>query len=253
VRSILRQKELHDRAEAQARELAAWNQELAARVAAQVLEIGRISRLKRFLAPQLAELVVTSGDDHLLASHRRDVTIVFCDLRGFTAFADSTAPDAVMAVLHEYHAALGAMIHRHEGTLERFLGDGVMVVFNDPLPCPDPELRAVRMALEMRGRVGELAAAWRARGHRLGFGVGIAHGTATLGRIGFEGREDYAAIGPVANLAARLCDAAADGEILVDPRVAAALEGFALTEPAGELSLKGLARPVAAGRVLGLD
>jgi class 3 adenylate cyclase/CheY-like chemotaxis protein len=252
VRSMLRIKALHDEVQAQKAELAAWNRTLERRVAAQVAEIRRMSRLKRFLAPQLAELVVSGGQDQLLESHRREVTVVFCDLRGFTAFADTTAPEAVMAVLGEYHQALGALVHRHEGTLERFLGDGVVVVFNDPLPCPEPERRAVRMAVAMRERIGSLSREWRARGHALGFGVGIAHGPATLGRIGFEGREDYAAIGTVANLAARLCDAAADGEILLDSRALAGLAGDTRTEPAGELALKGFARPVAAWRVLGL-
>jgi class 3 adenylate cyclase len=251
VRSMLRIKALHDEVQARKAELAAWNRTLEERVAAQVAEIGRMSRLKRFLAPQLAELVVSGGQDQLLESHRREVTVVFCDLRGFTAFADRTPPEAVMAVLGEYHGALGALVHRHEGTLERFLGDGVVVVFNDPLPCAEPERRAVRMAVAMRERIGALSREWRARGHALGFGVGIAHGPATLGRIGFEGREDYAAIGTVANLAARLCDAAADGEILLDSRARAGLAGDTRTEPAGELALKGFARPVAAWRVLG--
>ncbi len=259
VRSILRIKALHDtvreqaaRLEAQAAELAEWNRTLEQRVAAQVDEIERVGRLRRFLSPQLAELIVSSGDERLLESHRREVTIVFCDLRGFTAFAETAEPEEVMGVLREYHAALGELIHRHEGTLERFVGDGLVVLFNDPLPCPDHPLRAVRMAIAMRERVGQLAQAWRRYGHRLGFGVGIAQGYATLGKTGFEGRFDYAAIGPVANLAARLCDEAADGQILLSQRTVAAVEPLVEVEPAGELALKGFVRPVAAYSVLRL-
>ena len=164
--------------------------------------------LKRFLSPQIAELIVSAGDERLLESHRREITVVFCDLRGFTAFAETSEPEEVMGVLRQYHEALGQLIFHHEGTVEHFAGDGVVVLFNDPLPCPDPTARAVRMALAMRARVAELSESWRKQGHELGFGVGIAQGYATLGTIGFEGRYDYAAIGPVANLASRLCDEA---------------------------------------------
>ena len=208
VRSILRIKALHDTVQEQAAQLEEWNRTLEQRVAAQVAEIERLGTLKRFLAPQVAELIVSAGDERLLESHRREITVVFCDLRGFTAFAETSEPEEVMGVLRQYHAALGELIFRHEGTLERFVGDGLVVLFNDPLPCPDPSARAVRMAIEMRARVAELAEGWRRQGHELGFGVGIAQGYATLGRIGFEGRFDYAAIGPVANLASRLCDEA---------------------------------------------
>ena len=209
VKSMLRVKELHDRVAAQAADLASWNKTLEQRVADQLTQIERAGRLKRFLAPQIAELILGDGDERVLESHRRDVTVVFCDLRGFTAFAETAEPEEVMAVLREYHAVLGALIHKHEGTLERFLGDGLMVLFNDPLRCPDPPVRAVKMAVEMRDAVAELTAGWRKHGHELGFGMGIAHGYATLGRIGFEGRFDYSAIGTVVNLAARLCSQAA--------------------------------------------
>lgn len=209
----------------------------------------RVGRLRRFLSPQLAGLIESSGGEALLESHRRDITVVFCDLRGFTAFAESAEPEEVMTVLREYHAALGSLIHRFEGTLERFLGDGLMVLFNDPLPCPDPQARAVRMSVAMREQVATLAAGWRRYGHELGFGLGIAHGYATLGRIGFEGRFDYAAIGSVANLAARLCSEALDGQILIDGKVRAAVDGIAEIEPVGELTLKGFHRPVPAFNV----
>ena len=252
VRSVLRLKALHDQVQAQASELAGWNKTLEARVAEQLGEIERIGRLKRFLAPQVAELVMSSGDERALDSHRREISVVFCDLRGFTAFAEAAEPEEVMGVLREYHASLGALIHKFEGTLERFVGDGLMVLFNDPLPCPDPPARAVRMAVGMRGCITELALKWRKYGHELGFGIGIAHGYATLGRIGFEGRFDYAAIGSVANLAARLCSEAKDGQILVDIKVQSAIESVADSEPAGDFTLKGFHRPVRAFNVRGL-
>jgi adenylate cyclase len=242
VRSMLRIKELHDRTREQAAELAAWNDTLERRVAEQVVQIERASRLKRFLSPQVADLVMASPTMEAVESHRREVTVVFCDLRGFTAFAETAEPEEVMAILREYHTALGVLIHEFGGTLERFVGDGVLVLFNDPIPCPDPCMRAARMAAAMRARLAELAARWRASGHSLGFGVGIAHGYATLGLIGFEGRSDYSAIGTVVNLAARLCSEAGDGHILVDSKVRAALGDVATLEPAGDLTLKGLHR-----------
>src|SRR6266850_3865480 len=181
VKSVLRLKELHDKVSAQAADLAVWNRTLEERVAAQLTEIERISRLKRFLSPQVAELILSSGDDRVLESHRRAITVVFCDLRGFTPFAETSEPEEVMTVLRDYHAVLGALIHQYEGTVERFAGDGVMILFNDPLPCPDPNVRAVRMAVDMRDRVAaELQPKWRKQGHELGFGVGVAHGYATL-------------------------------------------------------------------------
>jgi class 3 adenylate cyclase len=237
---------------AQAAELAEWNRALETRVSQQVDELERVGRLRRFLAPQLAELVVSSGDERLLESHRREITVVFCDLRGFTAFAASVEPAELMGVLREYHAALGSLIFEYEGTLERFTGDGVMVFFNDPVPIPDAAERAVRMAVAMRERVGELAQAWRRQGYRLGFGVGISLGYTTLGRIGFEGRFDYGAIGTVTNLAARLCGEAADGQILVSQRVGLAVEAIATLEPGGALELKGFAGPVEVLMVMGL-
>jgi adenylate cyclase len=245
VKSILRIKALHDQVQEQARQLADWNRTLEQRVAEQLGEIQRVSRLKRFLAPQVAESVVCGADERLLESHRRDVAIVFCDLRGFTALAETAEPEEVMEVLREYHAALGDIIHRYEGTLERFLGDGLMVLFNDPIPCPDPAVRAVRMAVAMRDCVMEMTEGWRRRGHDLGFGVGIAQGYATLGRIGFEGRFDYAAIGTVPNLASRICGEAKSGQILISQRVLGAVEELAETDSLGMVSLKGLARPIA--------
>jgi adenylate cyclase len=244
VKSLIRIKEYHDTIQAQAAELAAWNQTLEERVRQQVEELDRVGRLRRFLAPQLAELIVTAGDERILESHRREITVVFTDLRGFTAFAEIAEPEDVMGVLREYHVAMGELIFRFQGTLERFTGDGLMVFFNDPIPCPDPPARAVRMAVAMRERVDELALGWRRRGHDLGFGVGVAVGYATLGRIGFEGRYDYGAIGSVTNLAARLCGEAAPGQILISQRVHLMIEELVEAEPLGELTLKGFHRPV---------
>jgi adenylate cyclase len=251
VKSMLRIKALHDtvqdqavRLEAQSMQLAEWNRTLEQRVVEQLAELERVGRLKRFFSPQLAELVVSSGGERLLESHRREITVVFCDLRGFTAFSETAEPEEVMGVLREYHAALGTLIFRFEGTLERFAGDGIMVFFNDPLPCPDPAAQAVRMAVAMRQQMGELTEKWRKRGHQLDFGVGIAQGYATLGMIGFEGRVDYGAIGPVTNLASRLCDEARGGQILISQRVFVAVEEPVEAEPAGELCLKGFHKPV---------
>ena len=246
VGASLERKRLHDQVAAQAADLAAWNRTLEERVEQQVAEIERVSRLKRFLSPQVAELILSAGNDRVLESHRRAITVLFCDLRGFTAFSETAEPEEVMSVLREYHGVLGSLIHKHEGTVERFAGDAIMVLFNDPLPCPDPNVRAVRMAMEMRDRVSELASKWRKQDYELGFGVGIAHGYATLGRIGFEGRFDYGAVGTVVNLAARLCADAKDGQILIDSKVQATIEASTSTEPAGELSLKGFHRPVRA-------
>ncbi len=260
VKSMLRIKRLHDTVqeqatalEAQSRQLAAWNRTLEQRVEAQVAQIERMAKLKRFVAPQLAEVIVTSGDDRLLESHRREITVVFADLRGFTKFSGSVEPERLMTVLGEYHQAIGTLIHEFEATLERFAGDGVMVYFNDPIPCPDPAARAVRLAVAMRERVRELTESWRARGDDLGFGVGIALGYATLGEIGFEGRVDYAAIGPVTNLASRLCDEAKDGQILISQRVRAAASGLMQTESIGELTLKGFSDPVSVFNVVALE
>jgi adenylate cyclase len=259
VRSALRIKELHDtvheqsnRLAAQADELAQWNDTLQQRVNDQLIEIERMSRLRRFLSPQIAELVMSSGGEQLLESHRREITALNCDLRGFTAFSEVAEPEDVLQVLRQYHATLGKLIHEFGATLERYAGDGVMVWFNDPLPCPDPCERAVRMALKMRTSMAELVAQWLRQGHQLGFGIGIAHGYATLGRIGFEGRFDYAAVGTVVNLAARLCAQAADNQILIDRKVFAVVDPMFVTEPAGEFMLKGLHRRTTAFNVCGL-
>jgi class 3 adenylate cyclase len=223
---------------------------LEARVAAQLDELGRVEHLKRFLPPQLAELVVSQGDGSILKSHRREIVVVFCDVRGYTAFAETAEPEDVIEFLGEYHAALGPLITRFEGTLSHFLGDGLMVFFNDPVPCPDPVQRAIGMAMAMREAAGRLIAAWRRRGHQLGFGAGIAQGYATLGQIGFADRSDYTAIGTVCNLAARLCGEAQDGQILVTRRVAVAVEDSIDLEEVGALLLKGLAQPVVALNVV---
>ena len=248
VRSVLRIKALHDQVRAQAADLATWNRTLEQRVEEQVAEIERVGRLKRFLSPQVVELV-SSGDEDVLGSHRREVTVVFCDLRDFTPFAEAAEPEEVMTVLREYHDTLGTLINKFEGTVERFAGDDILVLFNDPLPCPDPSQRAVRMAVEMRDAVAKLAANWREQGHQLGFGIGIAHGFATLGCIGFEGRFQYSATGTVANLASRLCDEARDGQILIDAKVHAAVEALAELDSVGELDLKGFRHPVPAFNV----
>ena len=246
VASLARIKRYHDTITQQAAELAQWNAKLETRVLTQLGELQRMKRLRRFLSPQVAELVINSGDDSILGSHRREIVVVFCDLRGFTAFAESSEPEEVMGVLGEYHAALGELIFRYEGTLERFTGDGLMVFFNDPIPLDKPAQRAVEMALAMRDRVRTLAEGWSRLGHDLGFGVGIAQGFATLGRIGYEGRFDYAAIGSVTNLAARLCAEAGAGQVLVSQRVFNAVDDVAVGEPVGTLELRGFSRPISA-------
>jgi len=236
--------------EVQSQEVAKLNQQLERRVADQVGEIERMGRLRRFLPPQVADLIVASGAEKQLESHRREITALFCDLRGFTGFSESADPEDVMALLRDYHAAIGKIIIKYSGTLERYAGDGVMVVFNDPVPVEKPALQAVLMALEMREVIGTLTEKWRRLGHDIGFGIGIAHGFATLGTIGFEGRFDYAAIGTVANVASRLCDEAKPGQILISPRVLMAVEDAVTVEPVGEFALKGIRRPLAAYNVL---
>jgi len=240
VASLARIKRYHDMVQRQAAELASWNAELERRVDEQVRELERTQRLRRFLSPQLAELVM--GDESLLQSHRREIVVVFCDLRNFTPFAETSEPEEVMGVLSEYHAAIGSLVYAHGGTLERFTGDGVMVFFNDPIPCDGPVERAVRLGLGLRDAVGDLAARWRRAGHDLALGVGIAQGYATLGRIGYEGRFDYAAIGSVTNLAARLCSDASGWQVLVTDRVLAAVEGLVESVPIGEVQPKGFSR-----------
>jgi class 3 adenylate cyclase len=223
---------------------------LEARVAEQVEELGRIGRLKRFLPPQLAELIVSQGDEKILESHRREIVVVFCDLRGYTAFTETAEPEDQFEFLRQYHGALGPLITEFEGTLDHFSGDGIMVFFNDPVPCPDPAERAVKMAMAMREAAAKLIAAWRRHGCELGFGAGIAQGYATLGQIGFSERSGYTAIGTVCNLAARLCAEAKDGQILVSSRIAGAVEAVVKLEDLGNLELKGLRRPVAAFNVV---
>ena len=237
VRSLLRVKQLWD-------ELAELNRTLETRVAEQVAQLERLGRLKRFFSPQLAEAIVSGGAEDPLKSHRRDITVVFLDLRGFTAFAETAEPEEVMGVLREYHAEMGKLILHWEGTLERFTGDGMMIFFNDPTPVPDPAERAVRMAAAMRERVAELAVGWKKAGLDLDFGIGIAHGYATLGAIGFEGRVDYGAIGTVTNLSARLCAEAKPGQVLLSQRVLNSVESLVEAEPVGDVSLKGISRPV---------
>jgi adenylate cyclase len=231
-------------------EVAELNRGLEARVAAQVDELRRVGRLKRFLAPQLAELIVSQGDEKILESHRREIVVAFCDLRGYTAFTETAEPEEVLDFLREYHGALGPLVSQFEGTLDQFSGDGIMVFFNDPMPIPDPAERAVRMAMAMREAAGSLIAAWRERGRELGFGVGIAQGYATLGQIGFSERFGYTAIGTVCNVAARLCGEARDGQILLSQRVNASLKGGVATQQVGTLALKGLAQPVIAYNVM---
>jgi class 3 adenylate cyclase len=240
-------KELRDRTE----EVEKLNQHLEQRVADQVGEIERMGRLRRFLPPQVADLIVASGSEERLESHRREITALFCDLRGFTGFSESSDPEDVIALLRDYHAAVGEIIIKYNGTLERYAGDGVMVVFNDPLPVENPALQAVLMALEVRDALGALTATWSRLGHEIGFGIGIAHGFATLGTIGFEGRFDYAAIGTVSNVASRLCDEAKPGQILISPRVLMKVENAVEVEPIGEFELKGIRRPLVAYNVIG--
>jgi len=239
-------KELRERTE----EVEKLNQHLERRVADQVGEIERMSRLRRFLPPQVADLIVASGSEKQLESHRREITALFCDLRGFTGFTESADAEDVMALLRDYHAAIGEIIIKYNGTLERYAGDGVMVVFNDPVPVENSALQAVFMALEVRDAIGALTERWRRWGHEIGFGIGIAHGFATLGTIGFEGRFDYAAIGTVSNVASRLCDEAKPGQILISPRVLTKVENAVKVEAVGEFALKGIRRPLAAYNVV---
>ena len=252
VRSLLRIKAYQDTVARQAEELKALNDSLAARVNEQVAQLDRLGRLKGFFSPQLAESILTGGGEDLLRTHRKDVTVVFLDLRGFTAFTDSAEPEEVMGVLGTYHRAMGEIILAHQGTVERFAGDGLMVFFNDPIPLTDPTGAAARMAIAMQERFRPLAATWTKEGYELELGIGFTHGYATLGAVGFEGRWDYACIGSVTNLAARLCGEAKGGEILTNQKTYARIESAVVGEPAGDLALKGLARPVAAIRIAGL-
>ena len=253
VKSLLRVKEYQDTVVAQAAQLREWNQTLEQRVAQQVDEVERLTRLRRFLSPQLAEVILSSGNESLLTSHRREIAVVFCDLRGFTAFSEVGEPEDVMSVLNVYHAAMGELIFEHEGTLKDIYGDGMMIFFNDPVPCTDPVARAVRMAVAMQARVADLARDWRRRGYDLALGIGISQGYATMGQIGFEGRRDYGAVGSVVNLAARLCSEARGGQILLSARAYGLVEDLVRAEPVGSLQLKGFQAPVAAFNVVGLE
>src|SRR6516162_10174065 len=236
--------------EMRSQEIAKLNEQLEQRVAYQVGEIERMSRLRRFLPLQVADLIVAAGTEKQLESHRQEITALFCDLRGFTGFSENSDPEDVMALLRDYHEAIGQIIFKYGGTLERFAGDGVMVIFNDPVPVENPALQAVLMALDMRAAIEALMDKWRLLGHDIGFGIGIAHGFATLGTIGFEGRRDYAAIGTVSNVASRLCDEAKTGQILISPRVMLAVDKAVTVEPVGEVALKGIRRPMLTYNVL---
>jgi adenylate cyclase len=252
VKSMLRIKELNDTVEAQSAKLTAWNISLEERVNEQLRQLECLTRLKRFFSPQLAEAILAGGTDDPLATHRREVTVVFLDLRGFTAFAEISEPEEVMRVLREYHREMGILILEHEGTLERFTGDGMMIFFNDPVVVPNPAERAVRMAMAMRERVAHISDGWRKAGYDLALGMGIARGYATIGAIGFEGRLDYGAVGTVTNLAARLCGEAMGGQILTNRKTLSEFEHLVDAEPLGELYLKGFAKPISAYSITAL-
>jgi class 3 adenylate cyclase len=250
VKSLIRIKMFHDTIQAQAAQLVEWNRLLEERVRGQVEELQRLGRLRRFLPPQLADVILSSGNDGFLEGHRREITVVFCDLRGFTPFTETAEPEDMIGVLRAYHDAMGEEAFRFGGTVGRFAGDGLMIFFNDPLPCQDHQARAVGMAVAMRGRMDTLLATWRKQGYALGFGVGIALGHATMARLGFEGRFEYEPNGRVVNLAARLCDKAESGQILIDQRVHLEIEELAEVEKVGDLILKGFARPMPTYNVL---
>ncbi|MDP9283502.1 MAG: response regulator [Actinomycetota bacterium] len=252
VRSLVRLKQYHDTIESQTAELAEWNRTLEARVDDQVEELEKMSRLRRFLSPTLAELILSEGEE-ILESHRREIAVLFADLRGWTAFSANTEPEEVMGVIREFHAAMGKLIQQFEATVGWFAGDGLMVWFNDPIPCPEPAARAVRMAVDMRRTMAELTAKWRKRGHELDFSVGIGLGYATLGKIGFDGRFDYGAVGSVMNLASRLCDEAVPGQILASERIFAEVEHVVEAEPAGTFTLKGFTKPVNAYGIVDVE
>ena len=244
VRSLLRIKTLYDEVQAQRAQLEDWNRTLEERVAAAVAQVERLSRMKRFFSPQVAELILSGGAEDPLRSHRSEIAVVFVDLRGYTAFTETADPEDVMGVVREYHAEMGRLINAYQGTLERFAGDSIMIFFNDPVPVPDAAEQAVRMALDMQDAFAKLARGWKSRGYDLNIGIGIAQGYATLGAIGFEGRLDYGAIGVVCSLAARLCAHAQGGQTLVSQRVMSAVESFVHAEGVGELALKGFHKPV---------
>jgi len=251
VRSLLRVKVLQDEVRRQADQLRQWNERLEQRVREQVAAIDRLAQMKRFFSPPVAEAIIAGGAE-VLEPHRREITAVFLDLRGFTAFTDRAAPEEVMDLLGAYHAALGRIVDRYTGTLEHFAGDGVMIFFNDPLPVDQPAVRAVRMAFDLQEAFVPIAQAWKLRGHTVALGIGIAQGEATLGVIGFEQRWEYAAIGAVPNLAARLCGQARGGEILIDVVTYADVGDIVEAELAGPLQLRGITQPMPAFRLLRL-
>ena len=250
VRSLLRIKSLYDQVQAQAAKLSEWSATLEKRIEEQVAQLDRLSRLRRFLSPQVADLIVEAGDDSILQSHRCEIATLFCDLRGFTAFSETGEPEEVMEVLQRYHETMGRLIYEHDGAIDHRAGDGIMIIFNDPIACDEPALHAVRLALAMRLAMRPLTEEWRKLGHDLGFGVGVSLGYATLGMVGFEGRYDYTANGSAVNLAARLCDEARDGQILISGRAYATLDGAIEVEPLGSLDLKGFHRPIEAHSVV---
>jgi len=249
VKSMLRIKALADTVQAQSAKLTEWNMALERRVSEQVTQLERLSNLKRFFSPQLAEAILSGGADNPLASHRREVVVVFLDLRGFTAFAETSEPEEVMRVLRQYHAEMGKLILKHEGTLERFTGDGIMIFFNDPVVVPNPAERALRMAVEMREQANEMSIGWHKHGHDLSLGIGIAQGYATIGAIGFEGRFDYGAVGTVTNLAARLCGEAKGGQILTNQKTLSEFEKIVEAEPMGEAHLRGFSKPISVFKI----
>ncbi len=259
VKSMLRMKALYDqvqeqaaRLEGQTAQLSEWNRTLEQRVQDEVGKVERLGRLKRFFSPHLAELIIGGEAADPLQPHRRELTSVFLDLRGFTAFAESAEPEDIMTVLQEYHAAMGQIVLDHEGTLEHFAGDGIMIFFNDPVPVPNPPEKAIRMAHAMRDKMGDLTVRWHKRGFDLSMGIGLAQGYATIGAIGFEARREYGAIGPVNILASRLCGEAKSGQILLPQRLLGMIEHLVDVEYVGELVLKGFHRPIKAYNVLGL-
>ena len=251
VGACLEKKRLRDEVRAQAEVLADWNRTLETRVNEQVRELDRLARLKRYFSPHLAAAIIDGTAAGLLQTHRREVVVAFVDMRGFTAFTDSSEPEEVMAVLGEYHRAMGRLIVAHEGTLGHFAGDGMMILFNDPIEIPDPIARTVRMALAMQSDFAPLRTAWRKRGYDLDLGIGIAQGYATLGPIGFEERWEYTCIGGVTNLAARLCSEARGGQILTNRKTLVRLEETVDAEAIGEVALKGIAHPVPIFNVTG--
>jgi class 3 adenylate cyclase len=250
VRSLLRIKELYDTVQIQSAQIAEWNKALEQRVQDQVEQLERLGRLKRFFSPQLAELIIAGGADDPLKAHRREVTVVFLDLRGFTAFTEVSEPEEVISILNEYHVEMSKLILEYEGTLEHFAGDGIMIIFNDPVLLTNPTERAIRMALAMRNRIVELKDKWQKSGHSLDCGFGIAHGYATIGAIGFEGRKDYCVIGSVANMAARLCAEAKGGQVLINQKTLSKVEDIVETESLDQFSLKGFSKPVAVFNII---